>query len=169
MTPQHVDITPTPEQREQAEKVFRMLCAAFDSYEFRYQTDRGSDGSLVAFGGCRCKAFATTVIAVVRPQLWLVSFLAKVPCTVPENRRFETAAAVAQANYNRYEGNFDYNLRTGDISWRLSSNYYGCEPDVEHYRMLLAKTATVLEDIGGPLAAVGEGRITLAEFCANPT
>ena len=167
MTPQNTDLTPTPAQREQAEKVFQQLCAAFDSYEFRYNTDRNSDGSLVACGGCRTGAFATTIIAVVRPQLWLVSFLAKVPCNVPENRRFEMAAAVAQANYNRHEGNFDYNLRTGDVSWRLTANYYGCETDTELYRMLLAKTATVLEDIGGPLAAVGEGRITLAEFCAN--
>ena len=157
---------PTPAEREQAESVFQKLCAAFDSYEFRYKTDRNQDGSLVAYGGIRCTAFSTTIIAVVRPQISLVSFLAKVPCTVPENRRFEMAAAVAQANYNRHEGNFDCNLRTGDVSWRLTANYFSSEPGTELFRRMLALTATVLEDVGRPLADVCEGRITLADFCA---
>lgn len=157
----------SPELRAQGEAVFQTLCRALGEDNFHYRTDRNDDGSLVAFGGVRLKSFPTTLIAVVRPQIWLVSFLAKIPCTVPESRRFEVAAAVAAANYNRHEGRFDYNLGTGEISWCMTENYYDSTPGKGLYQLMLANTVAMLNDVGGPLAEVAEGKITLAEFVAK--
>ncbi len=125
----------------QAKIAFNTLCEMLDSHEWHYDRD---DENLVVKCGANGEDIPIEIRIKVSAEKQLVSLYSQLPFSVPEEDRVMAAIAVSAANYSMVDGNFDYNLASGNILFRLTSSFRESliSKDMFEY-MLFVSCATV--------------------------
>lgn len=104
---------------KQAQNAFATLCEMLDDHGWRYHRD---DEKLRVECGANGEDLPIDIRITVDPDKQLVTLLSQLPFKVPEEDRVMGAVAISAANYNMVDGNFDYNLASGSIIFRLTSS-----------------------------------------------
>ena len=103
----------------QAQNAFNTLCEMLDDHGWKYHRD---DEKLRVECGANGDDLPIDIRIMVDPDKQLVTLLSQLPFKVPEEDRVMGAVAISAANYNMVDGNFDYNLGSGSIIFRLTSS-----------------------------------------------
>ena len=59
----------------------------------------------------------------------ILSIYAIIPMTVPEQKRSDLADFLHRANYDMMIGNFEFDVRDGEIRFKVSSDFFGAKPE----------------------------------------
>lgn len=105
----------------QARSVFDTLCAALDQNNWNYQKDVEK---LEISCSVRGEDLPIELIVKVRASGGVVSLISPIPVKTPEDKRIDLAVAVAVANNGMRWGNFDYDLQSGSIFFRMAGSFH---------------------------------------------
>lgn len=146
---------------ELANKVYTKICKMLDSFDLKYDKN---DEKLAVSLAARGEDLPVEFNFHVYPNIMVVSVLSQLPFKMAEEKRLEAAIALAALNDTLADGNFDFNLSTGTVVFRLSYCYIDCEFSDEIYNRLLELTMAVVDAYNDKLLMFSKGMLTLEQF-----
>ncbi len=147
--------------RIEAERVFD----AFKSY----LTERGMkfetfDQDLVIKITVRGEDLPQPTIIRVMEDRDIVQILSPVPYNMPEDKRPDAAIAAAVANYGLINGSFDFDMRDGEIRYRITHYYKDTVVTRNQVEYLLNCIWFTTDRYNDRFFMLGMGKMTLQEF-----
>ena len=142
--------------RKKAEDVFQILCSAFDKQGIIYEKDEESLSVSVVSGG-EDLPMGFRIEIVERIQTILLR--SPIPIDVKPSKRLDMAVAVTRANHIILDGCFDYNLKEGIVSFRMTSSFLDIEVSEEEFLYMIRIAYSVVEDFNDRFDAVNNGKL----------
>lgn len=107
-----------------AKSVYDKLCRTLDARKWTYQ--KQADKLRI---DCKVKGDILPIglIVKVNASRRIVLLLSKIPIEVALHRRIAMAIAATKANYHILDGDFDYSYKNGELIFRMTLNYCGCD------------------------------------------
>ena len=103
-------------------------------------------------------------IMVVRPKNQVVQFISSLPFNMPEDKRVDGAIAVCVANYGLVDGSFDYDLRDGEIRFRLTCSYRESTLSEELFNYMIMVSASTVDNYNDKFFMIAKGMMTVQQF-----
>ena len=149
----------TNEQR--AKIVFNKVKAHLDGNKFKYDCDDQEMSIVLRATG---EDLPLLVLVRVDADRQLIRMLSPMPVKMPEDKRMEGAVASSVANYGIIAGNFDYDIRDGEIRFRVTQSFREGDvtDEIIHYMFgILFNTVDTYNDRFFMLA---KGMMSLEQF-----
>ena len=149
------------DKHQQALKTFETICAMLDAREWKY--DRDDENMRIV---CRVSGedLPVDVLFLVREKHQVVTLLSPLPFKMAEDKRVDGALAVAVANYGLINGTFDYDLRDGEIRFRMVSSFLESELNAELFAYMLICSVSTVDDYNDKFMMLNKGLVTLEQF-----
>ncbi len=104
-----------------------------------------------------------TVIRVI-DERELVRVDSPIPVNMPEDKRFEAAVAVAVANNSLLNGNFDFDMEDGSITYRVTQSYVGTDISEDTLTYIMGVVFLTTDEYNDKLFMLGKGMMSLEQF-----
>ena len=147
-----------------AKETYEVLCRMLDNRDWRYEK---IEEDLVIKSGVKGNDFPIEFIMRVNPRNEIVSFFSWMPFKVEESKRIDLALATCVANYGLADGSFDYDLKDGEILFRLTSSYRESTLSEELFEYMLMVSASTVDDYNDKFFMISKGMMTLEQFIAS--
>ena len=147
--------------KQRAQEVYETLCQTLDHRGWKYQKD---EAELVIHFGVRGDALPMGMILVVDAPRQLIRVMSPMPFNFDESKRADGAIAVCTASYRLAEGNFDYNLNTGRVVFRMTASYRDSDIGEGLFRHLIDYSCTVVDAYNDKFQAINEGNLEIMQF-----
>ncbi|MBO7369122.1 MAG: YbjN domain-containing protein [Clostridia bacterium] len=148
--------------KEQAKKVYDSLIRTLDEKNWTYDK---FDDDLVIRSGIRGEDLPIEFIISVDAERELVRFFSKLPFNTPEDKRFDVALAVTVANNCLVSGNFDFNIDTGDLYFRLTQSFIGGTVlSDEMFDFVIYVSASTIDEYNDKFFLIAKDKMTLQQF-----
>lgn len=145
----------------QGQKIYEMFKESLDSKDFHYEPhDDDLAITLTVHGNDLPQP---TVIRVMddRDTIFIYS---PIPSKMPEDKRMEAAVAVAVANNGMLNGCFDLDMSDGEIRFRVTESYRGCEVSMELLEFLLQLVFIMTDKYNDRFFMLSKGMMSLEQF-----
>ena len=146
---------------EKAKEVYRTLIRTLDGVDWKYEKN---DEKLLIRSGVKSDDFPVEFIVLVKPKNEVVQFLSKLPFNFPEDKRVEGAIAVCAANYGLVDGSFDYDIRDGEIVFRLTSSYRQSLLGEELFKYMIVVASSTVDKYNDKFFMISKGMMTAVQF-----
>ena len=83
---------------------------------------------------------------------------------MPEDKRVDGAIAVCAANYGLVDGSFDYDLRDGEIRFRLTSSYRESALSEDLFEYMIMVSAATVDQYNDKFFMIAKGIMTVQQF-----
>ncbi|MBQ8290237.1 MAG: YbjN domain-containing protein [Clostridia bacterium] len=107
-----------------ANKIYQTLLEALDNHDFKYARH---DDKLAINATITTEDLPVEFIIRVIEDAEVIQFRSVLPIKFPENKRVEGAIVTQIANYGMINGSFDYDIRDGEVAFRLTTSYTDTE------------------------------------------
>lgn len=94
----------------------------------------------------------------------VIQYLSPLPFKIHEDLRNDAAVAVCAANYGLVNGSFDFDIRDGEIRFRLTTSYCDCELGKEFFFDMMATAVLTTDKYNHLFMKFNNGDMTLQEF-----
>lgn len=148
-------------QLKQARAVYKTMRDMFDARELHYESDE-DNWSIIS--GAIGDDLPISLRMRVDPDRMLIIANSIMPFDVPQNRRAEMAIAVSRANYGLPDGNFDYDIESGNVVFRMTSCYRDSLIGSELIEYMLVVTFGIVDDYNDLLEKVAATDMTVDEI-----
>lgn len=149
--------------KELALKVFGYLCDLFDSEGWRYSRN----GKELEIGWVtEGEDFCIPVTITVDEGLQSAVLISQLPFRVREAKRMDVAVGVAYLNNRLSDGVFDYDLKNGYLSFRISRSFIEGALEEKTIRYMIYYAYAVVEEFNERLHMLSTGIITFEKFMA---
>lgn len=147
-----------------AQSAFDTLCQALDSKGIRY-TPHPEKFLLV----CNATGEDLPIDLTMRadPEKGTLALLSKLPLTTPEEKRMEMAIAICLINENLGDCNFDYDIRTGEVYFRMINCFVDCVPSQELFLSMLFNSWDVIDTYNDKLLMLAKNLMSMEQFLAS--
>ena len=146
---------------QKALDVYAKLRATIDNIGWKYEFD---ESNLDVFFRLNGEDVPMTFIMVVDEKLEGIRLLSRIPFEFSEEKRVEGAIATCAASFGLIDGNFDYDIATGKIAFRMTTSYKDCEISEELIRFMVDFSAHIVERYNDLFLALNKGYITIEQF-----
>ena len=146
---------------QEAKKVFDTLVQMLDKMEWKYENH---EEHLLIKSGVKGDDLPIEFIMVVRPKQQVVQFMSRLPFTMPEDKRIDGALAVCIANNTLVDGNFDYDLSDGAITFRLTSSYRESILGEDVFEYMIMCSAATVDGYNDKFFMISKGMMTIQQF-----
>ncbi len=147
---------------KQAKEVYETLVRMLDTRDWNYDRD---DDRLLIQSSIKGDDLPVEFIIIVDAEREVVRYLSKLPFAIPEEKRIDGALAVCVANNGMVNGSFDYDIKTGEILFRLTTSFKSgsvlSEDLLEHIIML---SAVMVDNYNDKFLMLGKGVLSLQQF-----
>lgn len=150
-------------KQEQAANAFAVLCDTLDARSWNYSKDEVNGNNLVRFG-VNGDDIPMDLIIVVDTDRALLRVLSQLPVKFPEDKRVEGAIAACIVSNNFADGNFDYDLNDGSVTYRMTASYRDCEIGQELCAYLVDCTCSMVDKYNDKFLMLAKGMIELDAF-----
>ena len=144
-----------------AQKVYATVCAALDERGWKYDRD---DEKLVVRTGVRTEDLPVHHIIIVDAERQILRMASPIPLEMAEDKRAEGAVITTVATMGLRDGNFDYDLQTGRIVFRLTASFRGSEIGIGLAHYFIECTNSVVSHYNDRFEAVNSGKMSVADF-----
>ena len=148
------------EDLKQGQKVFQTICSMLDKDDWKYDKD---ENKLEIKCSARGDDLPIRLRIRVLPDRKVVNFYSPIFNT-PEDKRSEMAVAVCVANYALIIGCFDFDIRDGEVSYRLTAAYRDSILSETVFHDLLYTTCLTVDDYNDKLFALSQNMMSLTDF-----
>ena len=132
-----------------------------DNMEWKYEKH---EDDLLIKSGVKGDDLPIEFIMVVRPKNQVVQFISSMPFNMPEDKRVDGAIAVCVANYGLIDGSFDYDLRDGEIRFRLTCSYRESTLSEELFNYMVMVSASTVDNYNDKFFMIAKGMMTVQQF-----
>lgn len=127
-------------------------------YYYTFDQDRG----IIQMGfNIKCSLGHARCVIDIKEKLYIVYFILDV--TVPENQRKEVAEYLTRANYGVICGNFEMDMRDGEVRYKYTVDNDSCVPSDQLFEKSLAISEIMLLRYGDNLLKVMVGMLNAEE------
>ena len=146
---------------ERAKQVYDSLIHTLDTRDWKY--DKHED-DLVITSGIKGEDLPIEFIMVVKPQNQVVQLLSRLPFQIPEEKRVDAALAICVANNGLVDGSFDYDLSTGNITFRLTCSYRETELSGDLFEYMIYVSAGTIDDYNDKFFMIAKDMMSVQQF-----
>ena len=146
-----------------AKETFKRLCDQRDKMKWEYEK---YENDLAIKSGVRGDDLPIEFIIVVIPETQLVRYMSKMPYTIGEDKRIDAAIAVCVANNGLVDGNFDYDVLTGEIVFQMTANFRETilHGDIFEYMTIVA--SKIVDKYNNRFWKLSKGMLSIEQFMA---
>ncbi len=148
-------------KREQAQQMYLKICGALENKGWRYDKD---DQELTIKFGVRGDDLEMDFRIKIQPEGEFIYLSSVMPYTVAEDKRVEVAMAVCAVNSKLVAGNFDFDLRSGRVIFRIGQSYMGSDISEEALGRLITISTNIIDDYNEKFMGLGVGMVDLDRF-----
>lgn len=149
---------------QQAQITFDTLCKALDENDWYYTKD---EEKLSIECGAQGDDLPMEITVTVDAERMLVILLSHMPFKIPEEKRVELAVAVSIVNSKLIDGNFDYDVRTGHMVFRMTSCFLESLIGTEVFTYMLFCSCRIIDEYNDKFLMFVKGLITIDKFLAS--
>lgn len=150
--------------RAKAEEVYSTLCGLFDKKGWKYEKEEEKLTVTCIFRGDDLPMeFYIRVI----PELASVALFSPLHLKVAEDMRLTMAAAVCAVNDTILDGCFDFDVRDGQLLFRMNNSYLDCDPSMEVFNYMMRMANSVVDAYNDVFLALTKGNISIDQFLAK--
>ena len=146
---------------EQARKVYQKIIDMLDNRDWKYERH---DEDLVIVSGATGEDLPIHFLFVVKPNNHIIQFLSRLPVTMPEEKRIDGAIAACAASNQLIDGSFDYDVMSGDVTFRLTSSYLNSDISEELLEYMLMVSAATVDEYNDKFLMLAKGMINIQKF-----
>ena len=147
--------------RIEAERVYNKFKAYLGKREMKFET---FDNDLVIKITVRGQDLPQPTIIRVLADRDIVQIVSPTPYNTPEDKRQDAAVAAAVANYGLTNGSFDFDIRDGEVRYRITHYYGDTEMTENQVEYLLNCIWFTTDRYNEKFFMLGMGRMTVQEF-----
>ena len=107
-----------------AKSVYDKLCRTLDARKWTYQKQADKLRIVCSVKG---DSLPIELTLKVHANRRIILLLSKIPIEAALHRRIAMVIAVSKANYRIMDGGFDYSYKNGELIFRMTLNYCGCD------------------------------------------
>lgn len=144
-----------------AREVFSTIVSMLDNLGWKYEKH---EEKLLIKSGVKGEDLPVEFIVIVKPRNEVVQFLSAMPFNMPEDKRVDGAIAVCAANYGLIDGSFDYDLRDGEIRFRLTTSYCDSTLGEELFKYMIMVSASTIDQYNDKFFMIAKGMMTVQQF-----
>ena len=145
-------------------KVYGLLCEALDKNGWHY--DKYPEDGVVSFV-INGEDIPMSFVVSVDDDRQSVRFYSKLPFTFPEDKRLVGAHAVCRVNFDMPIGCFDYNINTGEVTFRLVSSYRDSLVTSNLYVEMIGVACMLLDEYNDKLLMAAKGYVKPENMLPN--
>ena len=146
---------------KKAKEVFDVLVKMLDTRDWKYEKH---EEKLLIKSGIKGDDLPVEFIVVVKPRNEVVQFISMLPFNMPEDKRVDGAIAVCAANYGLVDGSFDYDLRDGEIIFRMTSSYRDSHLSEDLFEYMIMVAASTLDQYNDKFFMLAKGMMSVQQF-----
>ena len=146
---------------EKGIQVYQMFKKHLEENDFKFEAH---DDDLVLTMTVHGEDLPQLTIIRVLDDRDVLQILSPIPSHIPEDKRVDAAVAVSVANYGMVNGSFDFDMRDGEIRFRIAQGYEGMELSEEFIRYILSVAFFVTDKYNDRFFMLGKGMISLEQF-----
>lgn len=147
-----------------AKTVYDDLCASLDKRGWKYTKH---DEDLVVTFGVTGDDIPMDFMLDVNADRQLLIVLSRLPFTVPEDKRMDLAIATCVASFGLADGSFDFDIATGDITFRLTASFRDSRIGDGLFDYLIGVSSYSVDEYNDKFLAVSKGIMSINDFIAN--
>ena len=144
-----------------AKEVFDVLVRMLDTRDWKYEKH---EEKLLIKSGIKGDDLPVEFIVVVKPRNEVVQFISMLPFNMPEDKRVDGAIAVCAANYGLVDGSFDYDLRDGEIIFRMTSSYRDSHLSEDLFEYMIMVAASTVDQYNDKFFMLAKGMMSVQQF-----
>jgi hypothetical protein len=146
---------------QKAKEVFGTLVRMLDTRDWKYEKH---EEKLLIRSAIKGEDLPVEFIVLVNPKNEVVQFISTMPFNMPEDKRVDGAIAVCAANYGLVDGSFDYDLRDGEIRFRLTCSYCESQLSEDLFEYMIMVSASTVDIYNDRFFMLAKGMITVQQF-----
>lgn len=146
---------------KKAQEVYATIIRMLDTRDWKYSKH---EEDLLIKSVLRGEDLPVEFILVVNPRNQVVQFISRLPFDIPEDKRVDGAIAVCTANYGLIDGSFDYDLRDGEIRYRLTCSYRDSQLSEDLFEYMIMAAAFTVDNYNDRFFMLAKGRMTVQQF-----
>lgn len=147
--------------QEAANRVYATLIHMLDTRDWKYE--KMEDKKMVK-ATIQGDDLPIQFIMIVDEEKDVVQFFSSLPFRMAEDKRVDGAIAVCVANYGLCNGSFDYDLRDGEIRFRMTTSYKGGSVSEDLLEQMILVSASTIDNYNDKFFMLGKGKMTIQEF-----
>ena len=154
------------EKTAQAIRNYNTLCSALDDHNWEYEKD---DENFAVFCKVQGDDLPMNITLIVEAERQLFILLSHLNFPIPLDKRLDFAVAVSLINYNLIDGSFDFDIKEGNLYFKMTSSYIDSDIDKEVFYQMLYTSIAVIDEYNDKFLMLSKNYISLATFIKNET
>ncbi len=146
---------------QKAKEVYDTLIRMLDTRDWKYEKH---EDDLLIKSGVKGDDLPIEFIMVVKPRQQVIQFISPLPFNMPEDKRMEGALAVCVANYGLVDGSFDYDLRDGEIRYRMTSSYRESTLSEDLFEYMIMVAAATVDNYNDKFFMIAKDMMSIQQF-----
>ncbi len=148
-------------QLKKAREVYEYLCNMCDKKELKYS--RFDDELTITFDYSG-EDLPMSFVLYVEQQRQYIGLLSRLPFSTPKDQMVEIALAVTAINYKMPDGQFDFDIEEGEITFRMTSSYRESLLSEEVFMYMIGWALGMVEKYNDQFFMLGKGAIDIKDF-----
>ena len=148
---------------EQAKELFRTLCGALDECNLKYTVyeEYPAIECPLASESPADDHMPINVLIEIDSDSCLIRLLSSLPFSVPEDKRYDYAAAVSWINCKLVDGYFTFSIEDGSTVFCMGTSYFKSDIDKSVFLEMLVRAHDTIDNYNDRLLQLAEDKITL--------
>lgn len=152
----------TDEQKIMRAKAnFATLCQIFEEHDWRFDKD---ESELTIDCHAQGEDLPISVRVCVSEEMQLAILFSYLPFEVPKEKRLEMAVAVSFVNSMLIDGNFAYNINSGDIIFRMTNSFADSNLGTKAFTYMLLCSFETIDEFNDKFLMLAKGILTIDDF-----
>ena len=146
---------------KRAQEVYGTLCQALNEMEFHYTQDAEKLKIRLTVHG---EDIPMDLIITVDADRQLIRLLSPLPFKMCEEKRVDGSVLTNYANYLLADGSFDYDMRDGEILFRLTSSFRESLISTALLRYMINVSCSTVDRFNDKFMLLNKGVMNVSEF-----
>ena len=146
---------------EKAKKVYSTMVKALNEKDWKFIE---KEENLTIVSNYTGEDIPINFVIEVDAEREVIRFISPMPFNMSEDKRVDASIAVNVANYGLVNGSFDFDINDGEIRFRLTTSYCGCEVGEDFFMDMMATALLTIDKYNDKFLMLNKCAITLQQF-----
>ena len=147
-----------------AKQIYATLCETLEDRNWKFGK---SEEELIVHFGVSGEDIIMPFVFLVDADRQLVRLVSMLPFNMSESKRLEGAIATCAASYELAHGNFDYDISSGQIVFRIINSFRDSVLGKECFDYMITAACAIIDRFNDQFLALDKGEISIAEFISK--
>lgn len=150
----------TPEKMSEGRSVFNSLVQHLTNINLKFEQQELEDRFMVKFN-MSGDDIPMRFFIYVNPAHQLITLHSPMPVTFPQDKLDVACQAICAINYRLTDGDFQIDLRDGEVLFNMSTSYAGSLISNDVYNYVLGMSINIVDEFNDKLLMLSKGLIDL--------